>query len=78
MAAPERGDDPYGNPLARKTPLGGRTGVAVASLAPIIALVLFFAFGFLAGAWAWSWIFFLLIPVVYLVVYGVRSPGGGG
>jgi hypothetical protein len=73
MSAPDRGDAETTPPLTRRTPLGGRTGVAVASIAPVIALVLFFGVGFLASGWAWCVIFFLLIPVVY----GVRSPGGG-
>lgn len=61
------------NPLERKRPLGGRTGVAVASLTPLIALILFLIFGFLGG-WAWSWIFFLAIPIVGIVIFGFQSP----
>lgn len=61
------------NPLERKRPLGGRNGVAVASITPIIALVLFLIFGFLGG-WAWSWVFFLAIPIVGLIVFGFQSP----
>lgn len=64
-------DNDYSNPLARKTPLGGRTGVAIASVIPITALVLFLIFGFLGG-WSWSWIFFLLIPISGIAVYGLR------
>lgn len=67
--------DDFANPLARKTPLGGRTGVAIASVVPLVALALFLVFGFLGG-WAWSWVFFLLIPVAGIVVYGLR--GGRG
>lgn len=65
----------YTNPLARRTPLGGRAGVAIASLVPLVATVLFLAFG-IAGGWSWSWLFFLLIPVSGIVVYGLR--GGSG
>ncbi|MET0812583.1 MAG: hypothetical protein ABWY03_05985 [Microbacterium sp.] len=65
--------DEFTNPLTRTSPLGGRTGVVIASVVPLIALALFLAFG-LAGGWAWSWIFFLLIPVSGIVVYGLRSP----
>ncbi|WP_336660901.1 hypothetical protein [Leucobacter sp. USHLN153] len=62
--------DPYENPLTRKTTSGGRAGVVIASLVPFVALALFFLFGF-AGCWSWSWIFFLLIPVSGIIVYGV-------
>ncbi|GAA1918431.1 hypothetical protein GCM10009775_08770 [Microbacterium aoyamense] len=65
--------DEYANPLTRKTPLGGRTGVVIASIVPLVALALFLVFG-LAGGWAWSWMFFLLIPLCGIVVYGLRSP----
>lgn len=65
--------DEWDNPLARKHPLGGRTGVAIVSITPIVALVLFFVFG-LAGGWAWSWLFFIAIPIVSIIVYGARQP----
>lgn len=65
-------DENIPNPLTRKTPLGGRTGVALASIVPLISLALFLVFGF-AGYWSWSWLFFLLIPIVGIIVYGVRS-----
>jgi hypothetical protein len=64
------------NPLTRKEPLGGRSGIAFASIVPIICLALFLVFGFLGG-WAWSWIFFLGIPIVLLVVYGPRDRSRG-
>jgi hypothetical protein len=32
-------DDEFSNPLSRKTPLGGRTGVAIVSIVPILALL---------------------------------------
>ncbi|GAA2248934.1 hypothetical protein N1031_18590 [Herbiconiux moechotypicola] len=63
-------NDPYTNPLSRKTPLGGSTGVAIVSIVPIVALVLFLLLGFLAGAWAWAWVFFLAVPIVSIIVYG--------
>jgi apolipoprotein N-acyltransferase len=66
-------DDQYSNPLARSAPLGGRTGVAVASLVPFLSLVLFLLFGFFGKGWSWSWAFFLLIPVALLVIYGPGS-----
>jgi fatty acid desaturase len=66
--------DPYRNPLERSKPLGGPTGVAIVSIVPLLAVALFLIFGFL-GFWTWSWLFFLLIPAVGIVVYGMR--GGG-
>jgi hypothetical protein len=60
------------NPLTRTTPLGGRTGVAVVSVLPIVCVVVFLVLGFL-GNWAWSWIILLAIPLSYLIVYGVRG-----
>jgi hypothetical protein len=66
--------DAFRNPLARSTPLGGPVGVAIASIVPIAALVLFLVFGLL-GFWSWSWVFFLLIPVSAILVYGFRGRG---
>ncbi|SIT66524.1 hypothetical protein [Microbacterium sp. RU33B] len=60
------------NPLARRSPLGGSIGVAVASIVPVLALALFLVFGLLGG-WTWSWAFFLLIPVSGILVYGLRG-----
>jgi len=65
-------DDQFSNPLARKSPLGGRTGVAIASIVPLVALVLFFVFGF-SGGWAWSWLILMAIPISGIVVYGLGS-----
>ena len=62
--------DDYSNPLARRRPLGGRTGVAIVSIVPFIALALFLIFG-LMGGWAWSWLFWLLVPIAGVLVYGV-------
>lgn len=56
---------PYPRPGAVR-PLGGRLGVTLAALIPLIAVALFFASG--------AWIVFLLIPLVATMVYG---PGGG-
>jgi hypothetical protein len=72
MANPE--SDEFRNPLSRSTPLGGPVGVAIASVVPLAALALFLVFGLL-GYWSWSWIFFLLIPVSAIVVYGFRGQG---
>lgn len=63
--------DDYSNPLSRKTPLGGRTGVAIVSLVPFVALILFLIFGFTMGGWAWAWIFFIAVPIAGVIVYGI-------
>lgn len=60
----------FDNPLARKSPLGGRTGVAIVSIVPLVALALFLILGF-AGGWSWSWVFFLAVPISGIVVYGL-------
>jgi len=52
--------------------LGGRTGATIMALAPFIALGLFFLFGFI-GSFAWSWLWFLLIPIAGVVIYGPGS-----
>lgn len=68
--------DPYSNPLSRQKPLGGRTGVAIVSIVPIVALALFLIFGLTMGAWAWAWVFFLAIPIAGVLVYGIGSRPG--
>lgn len=70
-------DDQYSNPLARKKPLGGSVGVAVVAITPVIALALFLILGLTIGAWGWAWIFFLAVPVVGWVVYGLGPRGAG-
>ncbi|WP_291045099.1 hypothetical protein [Herbiconiux sp.] len=70
-------EDPYANPLTRKTPLGGRTGVAIVSIVPLVALVVFLLIGFLAGGWAWAWVFFLAVPIAAIVVYGLGGRPNG-
>lgn len=71
------GDQNFSNPLSRRTPLGGRTGVAIVSIVPIVALALFLLFGFTVGGWGWAWVFFLAIPVAGWVVYGLGGRSGG-
>jgi hypothetical protein len=66
-------DDSYRNPLSRRKPLGGTTGVVIVSLMPFVALALFLLFGFLGGGWGWAWVFFLLIPAAGIVVYGLGN-----
>lgn len=67
---------PYAEPGADATTswagsraLGGRTGATIMALAPFLALGLFFLFGFI-GSFAWSWLWFLLIPIAGVVIYG--------
>ena len=49
--------------------LGGRIGDTIMALTPFIALGLFFWSGF-NGGFVWSWMWFLLIPVVAIIIYG--------
>jgi hypothetical protein len=53
--------------------LGGRVGATIMALVPFLALALFLILGFTIGAWAWAWVFFLLIPVAGIVIYGPAS-----
>ncbi|MGO2751246.1 MAG: hypothetical protein ACTIA6_14435 [Pseudoclavibacter sp.] len=69
--------DDNSNPLARKTPLGGRTGVTIVAIVPLLALAAFLLIGFLAGGWGWAWVFFLAIPISAIIVYGVGGKNGG-
>ena len=64
-------NDDYSNPLARKTPLGGRTGVAIVSVVPLVAIALFLICGFALGGWSWAWVFFIAIPIAAILVYGL-------
>jgi uncharacterized protein DUF1707 len=64
---------PYVDGKGRQ-PLGGRGGATVVALSPFIALALFFALG-AAGGYGWSWIFFLLVPVTGIIVYGDSDRG---
>ena len=63
-------------PEKSSSPLGGRVGTTLVALSPFVAVLLFFLVGF-QGGWAWSWLFFLLIPVTAIIVFGPtgrRSP----
>ena len=42
------------------------------ALVPFLALGLFFLFGYLSS-FAWSWVFFLLVPIAGIVIYGPGS-----
>ncbi len=57
----------------RRTPLGGRAGATIAAITPIVAAIVFVILGLTIGAWAWAWVFFLAVPIVYLIVYGPGS-----
>ncbi|GAA1955752.1 DUF1707 SHOCT-like domain-containing protein [Agromyces allii] len=54
--------------------LGGRVGATIMALVPFVALILFLLSGFLGG-WAWSWVWWLLVPIAGIVIYG---PGADG
>ena len=69
------GTDDYSNPLARTSPLGGRTGVAIVSIVPLVALALFVIVGLTTGGWGWAWVFFLAVPIAGVIVYGLGRPG---
>ncbi|WP_430647921.1 DUF1707 SHOCT-like domain-containing protein [Agromyces sp. GXS1127] len=58
----------------RSRALGGRVGDTVMALSPFVALLLFFGFGFwVPGGFAWSWLWFFLIPITGIIVYGGGS-----
>lgn len=52
--------------------LGGAVGATIMALVPIIAFALFMIFGF-AGSFARSWVFFLLVPLAGIIIYGPGS-----
>ena len=52
--------------------LGGRIGDTIMALTPFIAVGLFFLTGFLGG-FVWAWLWFLLIPIVGIIIYGPYS-----
>ncbi len=51
----------------KREPLGGRAGEVAVALSPFIALALFLL---TTRVWDEAWVFFLLIPVTGVVVYG--------
>ncbi|WP_136708247.1 DUF1707 domain-containing protein [Agromyces sp. H66] len=65
------GADAYREPRGSRA-LGGRIGDTIMALTPFLAVGLFFLFGF-AGYFAWSWLWFFIIPVAAIIIYG---PGG--
>ena len=52
--------------------LGGRVGATIMALTPFLAVALFFITGF-NGSFAWSWLWFLLIPIMGIIIYGPGS-----
>jgi hypothetical protein len=66
LSAPE----PHGR--SGRQPLGGAVGATVMALIPFLALGLFFLTGHF-GSYGWSWIWFLLIPIAGIVIYGPGS-----
>jgi hypothetical protein len=53
--------------------LGGPIGATIMAFVPFVALGLFFIGGFVWGGWAWAWLFFLLIPIAGIIIYGPAS-----
>jgi DUF1707 SHOCT-like domain len=60
---------PSSETWGRNRALGGGIGATIMALVPFLALGLFFLFGFMSS-FAWSWLFFLLIPIAGIVIYG--------
>ncbi|MFF1878895.1 DUF1707 domain-containing protein [Leifsonia sp. NPDC058230] len=69
-APPAYGSQPDSRPQSSQP---GRTvsrnGYIIVSITPFIALILFFLSSMLWG-WAYSWLWFLLVPIVGVIVYG--------
>ncbi|MET1015780.1 MAG: DUF1707 domain-containing protein [Leifsonia flava] len=53
----------------RVRPLGGPIGATIMALVPFIAVLLFFLAGYW-GSFAWSWLWFLLVPLAGIIIYG--------
>ncbi|WP_127792048.1 DUF1707 domain-containing protein [Agromyces sp. LHK192] len=69
-----RGADGWGSGRA----LGGPWGATIMAFMPFLALGLFFIAGFAWDGWAWAWLFFLLIPITGIVIYGPASEARRG
>ncbi|RFA15794.1 hypothetical protein B7R21_03570 [Subtercola boreus] len=54
----------------------GSTSVLIVSIAPFVALVLFFITAHFFG-YAYAWLWFLLVPVTGILVYGGSGRGPG-
>ena len=70
----------YGGPgpggMGRRGPLGGTAGTVAVSISPFVALVLFFLSGALFG-WTYAWLWFLLVPLTAIIVYGAGTRDRG-
>lgn len=56
-------------PAGAPAPRGRTWGVSTVAIMPFVALVLFFLTGNLAG-YEWAWLWFLLVPIAGILVYG--------
>lgn len=59
--------------VVQATREGSKVGGTLVALSPFVALIMFFVTGALtdfAGGWAYAWLWFLLIPITAIVVYG--------
>ncbi|MWB97969.1 DUF1707 SHOCT-like domain-containing protein [Agromyces seonyuensis] len=61
--------EPWKPPARNSRALGGAVGATIMALVPFVALALFFLVGW-AGGWGWSWVFFLLVPIAGIIIYG--------
>lgn len=69
-SAPTGGHAPVDDGYRHSRALGGAWGATIMSFIPFLAFGLFFVFGFALGGWTWSWLFFLLVPVAGVIIYG--------
>lgn len=65
------GSQPYGSQPHASQPgrQFSRNGYIIVSITPFIALILFFLTSLIWG-WTYSWLWFLLVPIVGVIVYG--------
>lgn len=70
--ASQPGPSPWGYPPApgERGRTVSRWGLLVVSIMPFVAVILFFLTG-MAWGYAYSWLWFLLIPLAGVLVYGV-------
>jgi len=54
---------------------GSQLGGTFVALSPFVALIMFFITGF-AGGWPYAWLWFLIIPITAIVVYGPSGKRG--
>ena len=69
-SAPTYESPTYESPTARPSrALGGRIGDTIMGVTPFLAVALFFITGFQIS-FLWAWVWFLLIPIVGIIIYG--------